>query len=170
MSNRIKIFWIEPNGRFRVTTQLKSGQKQSVDCAQAEANRLFAEPFDGLVEHRCQQRLYTLPDGREVGSSELPPGACFEMEHYREIPEWCGPDGIAICVVLPNGHHWHVDGPANNCTKPADKAHRCWCRHGDPRKGELHINKEGNTCAAGAGSIQSGSYHGYLHHGYLVPA
>lgn len=78
-----------------------------------------------------------------------------------------GADGIGLIVQTPGGS-WHVDGRASNCTKPDDKVHRCWCRHGDPRTGNVHVDKNGNTCAAGAGSIAIGSYHGFLHNGELT--
>lgn len=81
--------------------------------------------------------------------------------------EWArGPDGQCLCVILPDGFEWMIDGPASNCTMPDDrgpfdKAHRCWVRHGEPPN--LVVDKNGRTCAAGAGSIQSRrSYHGFL--------
>lgn len=84
---------------------------------------------------------------------------------------WENCDGEHLVAVLPNGHHWHPDQRASNCTLPEDKTHRCWVRHGDPRKGEaVHVDKNGNTCQAGAGSILSGNYHGFLHHGELTNA
>lgn len=49
---------------------------------------------------------------------------------------------------------------------PNDDVHRCWVRHGtvgDP----LQVDKNGNTCAAGAGSIQNAGWHGYLKNGIL---
>jgi hypothetical protein len=50
-----------------------------------------------------------------------------------------------------------------------DKTHRCWVRHGDPDKGEpVHVDKAGHTCAAGAGSIATPGYHGFLHNGQLT--
>lgn len=75
-----------------------------------------------------------------------------------------GPDGKCLCVVTPGGI-WMVDSRASNCTRPDDNEHRCWVRHGTPPY--VHVDKNGNTCAAGAGSIMQGSYHGFLHHGHL---
>ena len=37
-----------------------------------------------------------------------------------------------------------------------------------PRTGNVHVDKSGDTCAAGAGSILIGGYHGFLHNGYLT--
>lgn len=84
------------------------------------------------------------------------------------MPEnWRGPDGIALMVRLPNGHDWHVDGEASNCTRKGEP-HACWVRHGDPRTATVHVDKDGDTCAAGAGSILAGDYHGFLQHGVLT--
>lgn len=48
------------------------------------------------------------------------------------------------------------------------RPHKCWIRHGDPRTSNVHVDKNGVTCGAGAGSIISGSYHGFLHNGFLT--
>jgi hypothetical protein len=110
--------------------------------------------------------LYRLGDGREFASSELPPGSVYDVTDWGYIQ---GPDGRSINVVCPDGHHWSPDSRASNCTMKDDNVHRCWCRHGDPRAtGGLHVDKVGNTCAAGAGSIQTSDWHGFLHNGYLV--
>ena len=50
---------------------------------------------------------------------------------------------------------------------PGDDVHRCWVRHGRPEDGTLHVDKNGQTCAAGAGSIQTHNWHGFLHNGVL---
>ena len=78
-----------------------------------------------------------------------------------------GPDGRCLVVVLPNGHEWMIDGIASNCTKPQDRDHRCWVRHGDPPM--VTVDKNGVTCDAGAGSIMAGDYHGFLRNGRFVP-
>ena len=79
-----------------------------------------------------------------------------------------GPDGRSLAVVCPDGdglYIWYVDSRASNCTMPNDNEHRCWVRHGDPPN--VHVDKDGLTCAAGAGSIHTRGWHGYLHHGFL---
>lgn len=125
--------------------------------------------------------LYTgAPDGHTYSIREVQAGAMWDAEW---APEWMrGPDGIALMVKLPNGHDWAVDSEASNCTRtqwrevPDDpkarrwqgREHYCWTRHGDPRTGSVHVDKSGApTCKAGAGSILSGSYHGFLRHGHL---
>lgn len=65
------------------------------------------------------------------------------------------------------GNHGYHDARASNCTMPDDKIHKCWVRHGT-FGGELHVDKNGVTCAAVAGSIICGAYHGFLHHGHLM--
>jgi len=111
-----------------------------------------------------QEGIDKAADGREFRHSELPPGACYDAWWDPRK----GPDGRALVVVLPTGTPWHIDGRANNCTMPNDKVHRCWCRHGRPEDGTLHVDKNGVTCAAGAGSIAVPGYHGFLHHGKLT--
>ncbi len=79
-----------------------------------------------------------------------------------------GADGRSLVVILPGKRPWCIDSRANNCTKKDDKVHRCWVRHGNPEDGTLHVDKNGNTCSAGAGSIAVPGYHGFLHHGFLT--
>lgn len=80
-----------------------------------------------------------------------------------------GPDGMTLMVRCPDGHDWMVDSRARNCTMPDDSEHRCWVRHGDPRECRVTVDKDGLTCAAGAGSIDTGAWHGFLQNGQLVP-
>lgn len=94
-----------------------------------------------------------------------PPGAMWDAWWMPD--NWRGPDGIALMVRLPNGHDWHVDSEASNCTRKGEP-HACWVRHGDPRTAMVHVDKDGDTCAAGAGSILADDYHGFLHHGVLT--
>jgi hypothetical protein len=69
-------------------------------------------------------------------------------------------------IVRTPGGDWNVDSRASNCTLPNDKIHRCWCRHGEAPN--ITVDKNGATCAAGAGSIISGDYHGFLRDGKLI--
>lgn len=100
-----------------------------------------------------------------------------------------GPDGRSIVVKLPNGNDWMIDGIASNCDAPCldcgqpmsahlakdsaiacrilnPRPHKCWVRHGEPPN--LTVDKNGVTCGAGAGSILSGNYHGFLQNGELT--
>jgi len=119
------------------------------------------------------------PDGQLYGLMNAPVGAMWDA-HW--MPEYFqGPDGICLTVKTPGGD-WLVDSEARNCTLTqwqlvegerntrqwTGRTHYCWVRHGDPRTGDVHVDKDGKTCGAGAGSIIAGSYHGFLHHGHLT--
>lgn len=127
-----------------------------------------------LPEDRFQvfdNRLYRSADtGEEITLSDAKPGAMYDADWLSGIPEYGGPDGKCLHVILPNGRPWHIDGRASNCTLPNDKAHRCWVRHGEPPM--ISVDKNGLTCAAGGGSIASGEganhYHGFLRQGFLT--
>lgn len=102
--------------------------------------------------------------GEEMSIRAAPPGAMWDCWWYPA--SWKGADGRALCVVCPGGHEWMIDSRASNCTLPNDSVHKCWCRHGDPP--DITVDKNGVTCAAGAGSIQTKNWHGFLRNGYLV--
>ena len=112
-------------------------------------------------------RIYKRHDTGEVLGvrNEFPIGACYDADWYPEDRR--GPDGRYLIVKTPGGS-WRIDSRASNCTMPNDNEHRCWVRHGRPEDGTLHVDKNGNTCAAGAGSIMCGDYHGFLHNGQLT--
>lgn len=113
-----------------------------------------------------QDRIYRDAAGREWPLRELPAGSCYDARWYGK--DMRGPDGRSLIVILPDGHSWCIDGRASNCTLPNDTEHRCWVRHGRPEDGTLHVDKDGKTCSAGAGSIGTPKYHGFLHHGHLL--
>lgn len=73
-----------------------------------------------------------------------------------------------LYVICPDGSWWDIDGRCGNCTLPDDKGHRCWVRHGDPATGLVTVDKSGASCAAGAGSVNTGGYHGYLRNGEFI--
>ena len=126
------------------------------------------------VHHR---RLYRTGDGREASRSGLieetfQPGDLWIVRWHEPNVlchhGWTNCNGQHLCCRLPNGHDWDIDSRASNCTMRDDGLHRCWVRHGDPERGELvDVDKAGLTCKAGAGSIQAGNFHGFLHRGVL---
>jgi hypothetical protein len=78
-----------------------------------------------------------------------------------------GLDDRSLFVILPNRKEWAIDERATNCTLPKDNNHRCWIRTGEPPV--ITAGKKGPTCAAGAGSIRAGDYHGFLEDGKFRP-
>lgn len=84
----------------------------------------------------------------------------------RDFTGYCGTDGQSWSCKLPGNHDWLIDGRASNCTRPQDTVHKCWCRHGQAPN--FHVDKNGVTCQAGAGSIAVPGYHGFLHNGELT--
>lgn len=87
------------------------------------------------------------------------------MRYIDWIQDMVGPDGRTLEVKTPGGD-WIIDSMATNCTMKNDRIHRCWVRHGIPPM--ITVDKNGNTCAAGAGSIQIRDYHGFLTNGFLT--
>lgn len=114
------------------------------------------------------ERVYRrLDTGELIRKGQMPPGAMWYAWWLEGTPMWTGPDGRALMVRLPDGHDWHVDGIANNCTKKDDLlGHKCWVRTGAPPR--VTASKTGGlTCSAGAGSILTPNWHGFLTDGIL---
>lgn len=113
--------------------------------------------------HLFYRQLYEAPDGQQYTIEDAPVGAMWFADWMKGM--YCGPDGRALYVMTPGGE-WLIDGKANNCTMPDDSVHKCWVRHGEAP--DITVDKNGHTCAAGAGSIAIGNYHGFLQNGYLT--
>lgn len=110
------------------------------------------------------EQLYTRSDtGETTTLRDAPPGSCWNAWWMPGLR----PDGIYLMVRCPNGQDWAVDSQASNCTRPGEP-HACWVRHGDPRDCNVTVDKNGDTCSAGAGSIVAGDYHGFLQSGVLT--
>jgi len=110
-------------------------------------------------------RIYRRTDtGEEMTLRDAGPGAMWDADWMGDF--WKGPDGRCLVVKCPNGREWMIDSRASNCTSPIDNEHKCWIRHGEPPN--ITVDKNGKTCAAGAGSIQAGDYHGFLRNGILT--
>lgn len=103
--------------------------------------------------------------GEEMTLRDAPEGAMWDATWFHDVPFWCGEDGRAIICRVPKKHDWHIDGPCSNCTRP-NEPHKCWVRHGEPPN--LTVDKNGNTCSAGGGSILTADWHGFLRNGELV--
>lgn len=116
---------------------------------------------DAPDQHRSASARweYDTPSGRPE------PGCLYWMVHDPgSCFHWDNCDGRHLHAVCPDGTEWDVDSRARNCTMPEDRLHRCWVRTGDPEADPptVHVAKDGLTCAAGAGSIATGAYHGFL--------
>lgn len=107
-----------------------------------------------------------------VKTHRLPPGSLIVVP--ADFQYATGYDGLAVVCIVPRRAAgskygtmwWHIDGMASNCTKKDDSVHRCWVRHGS--WGEpVHVDKNGCTCAAGAGSISVPGFHAFLHNNVL---
>jgi hypothetical protein len=118
---------------------------------------------------RSKSPIYrNVETGEEADTGELPVGAILDWAELGERYQGrAGADGRYLVCKMPEGpgHFWHIDGRASNCTLPDDDEHRCWVREGEVPK--ITAGKEGNTCAAGAGSIQTPTWHGFLRNGVL---
>lgn len=109
------------------------------------------------------EEIYTGPDGREYTLDNPVPGMIYES--WWLAPDWAGEeDGKSYICITPDGWIWQIDGPCSNCTRP-EEPHHCWCRHGEAPN--FTVDKVGNTCKAGAGSIQTPNWHGFLKNGIL---
>lgn len=121
------------------------------------------DPYQGFVEP-LYRRIDT---GEELTVPEAPVGA---MWYDPSLDQFYTPQ-LEHCLVVktPDGQ-WTIDSQANNCGLPEDRKqehHHCWILHGEPPN--ITVDKAGSlTCSAGAGSIQMGSYHGFLRDGYLT--
>lgn len=125
------------------------------------------DEFQIFVDRIYWHTMVERPDLPEFMTlREATPGAIWDATWLHNHSGWCGPDGKSLICICPGGHQWHIDGRASNCTKPDDNVHKCWVRHGEPP--HLTVDKSGNTCDAGGGSIQARNWHGYLRSGELV--
>lgn len=160
------IVWGEMNGRQVIKSQEWDADDprwptRCEHCGQYE----FTDRDPKQVFRRT---LYKLPNGQLTTVEDAPPGAMWFADWMLvDGSNFCrGPDGHCLAVKLPDGHQWMVDARASNCTMPDDQQHKCWVRHGAPPN--VTVDKNGHTCQAGAGSIQSPKWHGYLRGGHLV--
>ena len=122
------------------------------------------------------QHLWKRDTGDEYTLNEAPPGAMWYADWMTEKLDkskvgnmWRGPDDRCLVVKCPDGHNWMIDDQASNCTMKEDKIHKCWVRHGVPPQITVDkiTNGDDRTCNAGAGSIQTPKWHGFLTNGIL---
>jgi hypothetical protein len=161
-----------------------NAQQPFLDMERPEGEPELSRPFHGELDPLLWPRacacgyVFTPADPRQLNEERLyvrtassetftladaPPGAIYRAPWMEDTPAWTGVDGHCLVVVLPNGNPWMIDGPANNCTNLEDflsGGHKCWIRHNAAPV--LTVDKNGRTCAAGAGSIKSGNCHCFL--------
>lgn len=116
---------------------------------------------------RNPETIYRRTDtGEEMTIRDAPAGA---MWYAPWADRFHVPQDKHNLVVKTPGGEWQIDSQASNCTMKDDHRqakHHCWIRHGEPPN--ITVSKEGgSTCGAGAGSIQCGSFHGFLRNGHL---
>lgn len=118
-----------------------------------------------------RRRRWRRPDTGETFDhpQHAGPGAMWDAHWMPSASK--RPDGRYLVVITPDGREWSIDGPARNCTRPGED-HDCWCRHGDPPNVTVDKQPEPgrSTCAAGAGSIGTPGYHGFLRSGRFTPS
>jgi hypothetical protein len=125
------------------------------DCGQADCLIDAYQVFWNVIYRRVDTDEKTM-------LRDAPVGAMWFADWFSRA----GPDGRTLAVRLPGDHDWLPDYRASNCTMPEDHEHRCWVRHGTPP--DVTVDKDGNTCEAGAGSIGVPGWHGFLRDGYLM--
>lgn len=110
-----------------------------------------------------------LDTGEDTTISDAAVGALWDAWWMGEWAQ--GDDGLSIVCKLPGNHHWVIENRASNCTRP-DEPHHCWVRHGSFGD-RLTVDKQGNTCSAGGGSVwvnqgRAEEWHGFLRNGQLL--
>lgn len=125
---------VEPDGDPRWPERCACGHGFAVDDTwQRNLNRLYRRTDTG--------ETFTL--------REAPTGAMWDVSWMDDA--WGGPDGRVLCVKLPDGSEWMVDGPAANAPGKLPG----WDRTGEP------------PLVTARPSIDSQGYHGWLTDGVL---
>jgi hypothetical protein len=136
-------------------------------CGAALVHSDLQERGGQMFAHRLQMRS---DNGELTTIQEAPPGALWYAWWMRSDDsgyswDWTNQTEPPLMCKTPGGD-WNIDSRASNCTMKEDRLHRCWIRHGTPPM--ITVDKNGFTCGAGAGSILSGNWHGFLRNGKLV--
>lgn len=102
--------------------------------------------FDPLYERR--------ETGEHWPLRKLPAGAMWDAFWLRQFGT--GPDGLALCLMLPGGFQWHIDGQAVSGGN--------WTREGTPPR----ITARPSILVPGRDGAPD-RYHGWLTDGILSP-
>jgi hypothetical protein len=136
------------------------GTIEPVRCFMADEGQSFATP--GAM---CWRTMTEGP--RPAGPDDWDhPDLVKTSPDAKRSPSHTFADGPHLCVTVPGPGFWNIDSRAANCSKPFDYQHRCWVRHGEPPA--ITVDKAGDTCSPGAGSIGCGQFHGFLRDGVLT--
>lgn len=164
---------IAEDGTFDVTTPEIADDDPRWPTKCNECDFVFADDEKRQVH---TETIWIAGDGREMILRDAPAGAMFDAFWMRGWGSVNG-DGPAWTVVLPGGspdgrtRTWHIGSEASNCTRKGED-HDCWCCHGEAPV--LTVDKQPepgrSTCQAGAGSIATEDWHGFLRYGLLVVA
>lgn len=166
----VKRHWVDDG---KTAADYKDDPRWPTHCGDVSHPELVtAQPFCSYVflpEDEWQlfgSHIYRRVDtGEEMTLRDAPEGAMWDASWFHGVTNWCGEDGRSIICRVPKMHDWHIDGACSNCTRP-NEPHKCWVRHGEPPL--LTVDKNGDTCAAGGGSILTSDWHGFLRNGELV--
>jgi hypothetical protein len=104
--------------------------------------------------------------GQPIAWSNLPVGACWYQSCEIGGCPWTNCDGRHAIVRLPGRQAQDLMWRASNCGSPQDREHRCWVVHGELPN--ITVDKDGLTCTAGAGSIVTPEWHGFIRAGSAV--
>lgn len=176
------------DGQHHATREVMRGTEKEAERASESLERW--EPFRAICEYCGADTGMLKPQSMSLGSfwkradtgeikrriGEFGIGAMWLADWYRRSStpageralfgwDWGNQYEPPLLVATPGGE-WNIDSRASNCTLKTDRLHRCWIRHGTPPN--ITVDKAGRSCAAGAGSIQAGSYHGFLRNGQLT--
>ena len=143
--------------------------------------------------HIHTRRIYRhAVTGERWQMDEIPNGALWRATWMEADatsgPMYHTPDGQIWMGKTPDGHEWTIDGRASNCDSPCKncgeafnkhkggvdrcknyedaKPHNCWIRKGTAPL--FTVGKDGPTCGAGAGSILTDKWHGFLRAGRWI--
>ena len=110
----------------------------------------------------------TVRDYFRVRGLREPGESCYGVWIHKntKCPYWDNCDGRHVLVVCPDDEIIDLSCRASNCDRLEDRTHRCWCIHGTLP--DITVDKDGDSCGSGAGSIQTGGWHGFIRHGRLL--
>lgn len=159
---------VERNERGYITNGQKTLPPDDVHWPQACACRHYTFKLEDAWQRFTKEVYRRVDTGEEMTLRDAPPGAMWYAWWYDDSWHVQGPH--ALVVRLPDKSDFIVDADANNCNWPGGDReqahHHCWPYRGTPP--DIDVSKDyGSTCTAGASSIMTAHWHGFLRNGYL---